>query len=212
MSRRSLIEIIVVFGLILATIWIAPLLSDDKVMANRIGYALAMAAGTVAIASTIFHHDRLADIGLRFDNFFAALRLVAIPTFLLALVIIGIGAGSGSLHFSKRMFPLQLSRYLWPFIQQYLMLGFLNRRLRDILSQARACLFVTAAIFAGMHTPNATLMVATFMAGIIWAWTFQRRPNLLATTISHVLLGAVLAHSLPEWLLPNMKVGWAFWR
>ena len=75
-----------------------------------------------------------------------------------------------------------------------------------------AALFITAIIFAGMHALNPTLMVATFLGGIIWAWTFQRQPNLLATTLSHILLGAVLGPSLPDWLLPNMKVGWAYWK
>lgn len=200
------------FGLILATIWIAPLLSEDKVMAHRIGYAMAAAAGTIVIASTIFHNDRLKDIGLRFDNFLAALRLIAIPTLIIALVIVAIGMATGSLHFGTRMFPLKLSRYLWPLFQQYLMLGFLNQRLQDVLGKGRSSLVVTAIIFGGMHAPNPTLMLATFLGGMIWAWTFQRQPNLFATTLSHILLGAVLRHSLPDWLLPNMKVGWAFWR
>lgn len=212
MSKRPLVEIASVFGLILATIWVAPLLSEDQTTANRIGYALAIAAGTTALASTIFRNDQREDVGLRFDNFFAALRLVAIPTLVVALVIIAIGAGNGNLHFGKRMFPLKLSRYLWPFLQQYLMLGFLNRRLQDVLGKGRATIIITAIIFAGMHAPNPTLMIATFLGGLIWAWTFQRQPNLFATTLSHVILGAVLGHSLPAWLLPNMKVGWAFWR
>ncbi len=198
--------------MILATIWVAPLLRNDKATANRIGYALAAAAGTAAIASTIFHNDRLSDIGLRFDNFLAALQLVALPTLVVALVIVAIGAGSGSLHFGKRILPLKLSRYLWPFFQQYLMLGFLNQRLQDVLGKGRSSLVVTAIIFAGMHAPNPTLMFATFLGGLIWTWTFQRQPDLFATTISHVVLGAVLGHSLPARLLPNMRVGWAFWR
>jgi membrane protease YdiL (CAAX protease family) len=208
LNKRPAIDITVVFGLILATIWVAPLLDRT----NRIGYATAIAAGTAALASTIFRKDRLEDIGVRLDNFFAALRLVAIPTLVFALVIIAIGAGSGNLHFGKRVFPLRLSRYLWPFLQQYLMLGFLNRRLQDVLSKGRSSLIATALIFAGMHAPNPALMMATFLGGVIWAWTFQRQPNLFATTLSHILLGAVLGHSLPDWLLPNMKVGWAFWR
>lgn len=208
MSKRPLLEIAAVFGLILATIWIAPLLSAS----NRIGYAMAIAAGTIALASTIFRNDRLSDVGVRFDNFLAALRLVAIPTLVVALVIIAIGAGNDSLHFGKRMFPLKLSRYLWPLFQQYLMLGFLNRRLQDVYGNGRVSLVATAIVFAGMHAPNPALMIATFIGGSIWAWTFQRQPNLFATTISHVILGAVLGHSLPAWLLPNMKVGWAFWR
>ena len=210
MNRRAVIDIAVVFGLILATIWIAPLLSDDPATANCIGYALAIAAGTVAIASTIFRKDRLRDIGLRFDNFLPALRMVALPTLVVALVILAVGLACGSLHFGKRVFPARLDRYLWPLLQQYLALGFLNRRLQQTLGKTRTSLVLTAFVFAGLHAPNPTLMLATYTGGCIWAWTFQQQPNLFVTTISHVLLGAVLVHSLPASLLPNMKVGWGF--
>jgi membrane protease YdiL (CAAX protease family) len=212
LNKRAVIDIAVVFGLILATIWIAPRLSDDPAVANNIGYAFAIAAGTIAIASTVLRHDRLSDIGLRGDNFLAAIRLLALPTLIFALVVIAVGFSTGSLRFSHRTFPLRLERYLWPFIQQYLLLGFLNRRLQNVVGKGQASTFVTALIFAGMHTPNVTLMIATLTGGVIWAWTFQRHPNLFATTISHILLGAVLGHSLPAWLLPNMKIGWAYWR
>jgi membrane protease YdiL (CAAX protease family) len=212
LNKHPTIDIAVVFGLILATIWVAPRLSSDPVTANRIGWAFAITAGVAAVASTVLRGDRLTDIGLRFDNVLAALQLVAPPTLVVALVIIAVGAGCGGLHFNRRMFPLRIERYLWPFIQQYLMLGFLNRRLQDVLGKGQASAVVTALIFAGMHTPNSTLMIATFTGGCIWAWTFQRQPNLFATTISHILLGAVLGHSLPLSLLPNMKVGWGYLR
>jgi membrane protease YdiL (CAAX protease family) len=211
LNKRPLIDIAVVFGLILTTIWIAPRLNEDKDTANRIGYAFAIAAATAAIASTIFRHDRLCDIGLRVDNFLPALRMVALPTLVVALVIVAVGAGYGSLHFGKRVFPPRLERYLWPFIQQYLMLGFFNRRLQEMFGKGRTSMAVTAFVFAGMHAPNPTLMLATYTGGCIWAWTFQRQPNLFATTLSHILLGAVLGHSLPASLLPNMKVGWGYW-
>ena len=211
-ARRSAIEIVIVFGLIFGTIWIAPRLSQDPVTARRIGYAMAVAAFAVAVASTMFRNDRLKDVGLRFDNFFAALRLVAIPTLVIAGVILAIGAGYGSLHSTKRLLAWRLSRFLWPFLQQYAMQGFLNRRVQDIFSPGRTSVLVTAAVFAGIHAPNPTLMIATFTAGSLWAWVFQRQPNLFALTISHMILSTVLGHSLPAWMLPNMKIGWAFWR
>ena len=97
-------------------------------------------------------------------------------------------------------------------MQQYLMLGFLNRRLQDVFGKGRASLVVTAIVFAVMHAPNPTLMVATFIGGGIWAWTFQQLPNLFAVTILHIIIGAVLGHSLPDSWLPNMRVGWGYWQ
>jgi membrane protease YdiL (CAAX protease family) len=211
-AKQAALEIAVVFGLIFATIWIAPRLSQDDATARKIGYAMAVAAFVVAAASTIYRNDRLPDVGLRLDNFLAALRLVAIPTLVIAGVILAIGVGYGSLHSTKRLLAWRLSRFLWPFLQQYAMQGFLNRRTQDIFGKGRASVLLTAAIFAGIHAPNPALMIATFLAGGMWAWAFQRQPNLFALTISHMILSTVLGHSLPAWLLPNMKIGWAYWR
>lgn len=208
MSRRPLIEIGVVLGLILATIWVAPRLSDDKPTARRIGMAMAIGAVTVALASPIFRGERPAELGLRFDNFLAALRLVGPATLALAGLVLAIGLASDSL----RPFSIRPTRWLWPLAQQYLLQSFLNRRWQELAGKGRVSVALTAAVFAGLHAPNPALMVATFVAGLVWAWSFQRAPNLFAVSLSHIVLAVVLSRSLPDWLLPNMRVGWSYWR
>jgi membrane protease YdiL (CAAX protease family) len=203
LSKRPLIEIGIVIGLILATIWVAPFFGRPT------GKVLALMAGTVALASNIFRNERLADLGLRFDNFLAALKLVLPATLALAGLILAIGWATDSLHFTKGIRP---SRYLWPLAQQYLLQSFLNRRLQDVAGKGVGSVLITALVFAGLHAPNPALMIATFLAGLVWAWSFQRAPNLFALWLSHILLAVVLSRSLPDWLLPNMRVGWSYWR
>ncbi len=208
MNKRPLIEITVALGLIFAAIWIAPLLSDHKPTARRIGLAMALAAGTVALASTIWRGERPADIGLRLDNFAAALKLVGPATLALAGIILAIGFATDSV----RGFSIRPTRWLWPLVQQYLLQSFLNRRLQEIAGKGFRSVLVTALVFAGLHAPNPALMIATFVAGLVWAWSFQREPNLLAVWLSHLVLAVVLSRSLPDWLLPSMRVGWSYWR
>jgi len=205
------VEVVLVAGLILATIWLAPLYPDRDV-AKRIGYGLAISAFGIAIASNFAHRDSWVGIGVRVDNFLRAFGWVLIPTVVLVLVLLAIGYGFDCFHFGRKAFALRPRRILWPLIQQYLLNGFLNRRLQDVVGKGKWSVLGAAAIFALIHAPNPALMVATFLTGAIWAKIFQREPNLFAVTLSHAILAVLLKGCLPVEILPNMRVGWSFWR
>ncbi|MCG3148119.1 MAG: hypothetical protein PCFJNLEI_01561 [Verrucomicrobiae bacterium] len=212
MSRtRVAVEVAVVTGLILATIWLAPLW-PDKVVAKRIGLALALTAFGIAVASNLAHRDGWRDLGLRLDNFWPAVKRLAVPTLGFVVVLLLAGYFLDSLNFGERAFRFRPRRFVWPLVQEYLLQCYLNRRLQDIFGKGWWSAGIAAAIFAGLHAPNPFLMVATFVAGGLWARAFQREPNLLAVALSHSLLAFVLRYALPAWLLPNMRVGWSFWR
>lgn len=210
-KSRAVLEVVLVTVLILAAIWLAPL-CGDRVLAKRLGYVLAFGAFVVAMGSNVMHGDGLRDIGVRVDNFLRALGWVAIPTVVLVGVLLVIGYEMESLHFGRKVFRLRVERFLWPLIQQYLLQGFLNRRLQDVCGAGRRSTVIAAAVFAGLHAPNPALVLATFGAGCFWARIFQREPNLWAVALSHVVVAFVFGRTLPEWVLPNMRVGWSFWR
>lgn len=207
----SALEVIVVAALIGATIWLAPLLSHQRQTAKFIGIIFAVSVAVLVIGSEIIHHEHLADVGLRFDNLFKALRLLALPTIGLVALLVATGAGLDSLRFTRRDFAsIHWDWYGWMLIQQYLLQGFLNRRLQAVCGPGSCSVLLTAVFFAAFHLPNPALMMATFVAGMIWAKVFQLAPNIFAIASSHLVLSFVLSHSLPAWVLPNAKVGWAF--
>jgi membrane protease YdiL (CAAX protease family) len=51
------------------------------------------------------------------------------------------------------------------------------------------------------------LAVATFAGGLIWAYAYQRAPNLVALALSHALMSILLAVSLPASLINSLRVG-----
>ena len=191
--------------------WVTPLLIEDRTTLLRANFYLSLLAFSVAFLSNVTHGDGLREIGLRVDNLGRALRLLALPTGAAALAILALGLAFGSLNLGDRFLFHLKTLPVWALVQQYALQGFIHRRLQDLWGTGRRTVFGVAALFAVLHLPNPVLVVGTFLGGYVWAWVFQREPNLFALAASHTLLSAMLANSLPASLLPNMKVGWGYW-
>jgi|DewCreStandDraft_1066081.scaffolds.fasta_scaffold00468_13 hypothetical protein len=205
------VEILLGLLPILTIMWVTPLLIEDRAALLRANFYLSLVAFSVAFLSNVTHGDGLQEIGLRVDNLGRALRLLALPTGAAALAILALGLAFGSLNLGDRFLFHLKTLPVWALVQQYALQGFVHRRLQDLWGTGRRTVFGVAAIFAVLHLPNPVLVVGTFLGGYVWAWVFQREPNLFALAASHTLLSAVLANSLPASLLPNMKVGWGYW-
>jgi membrane protease YdiL (CAAX protease family) len=61
-----------------------------------------------------------------------------------------------------------------------------------------------------LHFPNPWLSLATFVGGVIWAWVYQRAPNLPALALSHSLMTLVLIWTLPASALGGLRVGFNY--
>jgi membrane protease YdiL (CAAX protease family) len=210
------LELISVMASVIITIWgIIPLQPRQR-------WLLAMPA-LLAIALMInsqrVRGESAREIGLGFDYFSRALWLVMGPTLIACLVFAAIGYFTGSFHRTSHFWLNALATPLWALVQQYVLQGFIYRRVRFLLvndSQSSAerkrrlklAILATAAIFSCAHAPNPMLMTLTFTGGVIWSWVYQRAPNLLALAMSHALISLMLMTSLPPWLLPSMSVGY----
>ena len=144
-------------------------------------------------AHRFFAHSRAEnarDLGFRFDNFLSALRLLLLPMILIAGISLLIGFLSGSRFdffrwHSERLIVLQLALgFAWGFLQQYVLQSFMNRRAQIVWGRGTASVLLTALIFSALHFPNPWLMVVTFAGGLVWAFVYQRQPNLFALALS----------------------------
>ncbi len=144
--------------------------------------------------------------GRYFDR---ALLLLAGPTLLAIAALIFVGYVTHSLHLPDRFWARLCLLPGWVLLQQYTMLGFSYRRLRQFLHPYQA-IIITAGLFALVHAPNVPLMILTFLGGLIWSFVYERVPNLFASAISHLLLSATVLVAAPEWVLPSMTVGYRY--
>jgi len=100
-----------------------------------------------------------------------------------------------------------LGRYiLWGTIQQLLFLSFLNTRFRKAVSNSTASALMTGLCFGLIHAPVWALVWVTILGGTVWAWCFQRTPNLFLAGVVHGILGTLLGMMLSDPWFP-MRVG-----
>jgi hypothetical protein len=184
--------------------WIAPMVRDERAASLGLSFMI------IVLLATCYARDKAGArmLGLRLDNFFSALRRLALPLCLFIVTVVAIGYAAGTLRFGTRFYSMLLTVPLWALLQQYMLLAFSNHRLRVLT--AGWSVQVTAAMFALLHFPNPVLMIVCAAGGYIWAREYERGPNLFANALTHTVASAFLANSLPGSLLKNMVVGYNF--
>ena len=204
-ANTALWEIASVTSSFLIAEWmVLPFAGNSKfVAAIPLGLALAL-----MLLSHRTYNETAREIGWRLDNFWQAARLLILPMLAAAVLIVGIGLWRKSLRFDGRqMLEWALWLPLWGLTQQYVLQGFVNRRAQMLYGRGWRSVLLVAFIFALLHLPNPWLAFATFAGGLIWAYVYQRAPNLVALALSHALMSMLLACSLSTSALNSLRVG-----
>ena len=122
-------------------------------------------------------------------------------------LFLALGWQLGTLNFGRSNFATWvLWLPLWALVQQYVLQGYINRRAQLIFDKGWRSISLTALVFALLHAPNPLLCLVTLIGGALWAWVYQRAPNLPALALSHALASLSLACGLSPYL-KSLRVG-----
>jgi hypothetical protein len=113
-------------------------------------------------------------------------------------------------HVRPRPGALLLSLVGYPLFacaQLLLFLALPLPRLRRLTLSPAAAALATAALFALAHWPNGPLMAGCFVAMVVWAVAWQRRPSLPAVALSMGLAATAVVQLLPAPWLVHARVG-----
>lgn len=204
----ALWEIVSVVASFLIGVWVVLPLAEHKFLVGAIPLGLAL---ILMLLSHRARSETPRQVGWRMDNFLQAVRLLLLPMLAVTLIIVLIGWLNHSFRLNK-LENLQWVAwlFLWGLIQQYVLQGFINRRAQLVWGRGYVSVMFVAVIFAFLHLPNPWLTVATFAGGFIWAFVYQRAPNLLALALSHGLMSMLLVWALPPNIMRGLRIGFKY--
>lgn len=169
---------------------------------------------SLALALMLISHrqrgETLREVGFRLDNVLNTARLLLLPTFGAVLVILAVAWMLNQSFISAPWRNRFLLLPIWALVQQYALNGFINRRAQLVMGKGWQSVLVVALIFGLLHLPNPLLSLLTFIAGLIWAFIYQRHPNLFALALSHSIISITLALAVSSKWLDSLRVGFKF--
>ncbi len=171
---------------------------------------LWMALWALILVSHALHRDTLRGLGLLGSGLADSGKLVlplAILVYVPLLVYGFIYHRLALLRPTWHALVLLLGYGCWCAFQQYLAQSYFHNRLMLVIRNRHVSSALVGIMFSATHIPNPILMIATLVAGIVFAEVFARYRNIWPLAFAQAVGGLLLAAISPDALIHHMRVG-----
>jgi hypothetical protein len=162
------------------------------------------------LTSHVLHRDTLRGLGLGGNAMRASAQCVFPLAILLYLPMLFYGWANHRLALLRPNWQSLLSLLgygIWCAFQQYLTQSYFHNRLMLITRNRHVSSAIIGIMFSATHIPNPILMVATLIAGIVFAEVFARHRNIWPLALAQAVGGLLLAAVSPDTMIHHLRVG-----
>lgn len=162
------------------------------------------------LVSHVLHRDNLRGLGLGQSDLAASAHWVLPLAIALYLPMLIYGFALRRLVLLRPTWQSLILLFgygSWCVFQQYLTQSYFHNRMMLVIRNHHVRCALIGIMFSATHIPNLILMIATLIAGVVFAEVFSRYPNIWPLALAQAVGGLLLAAVAPETLIHHMRVG-----
>ncbi|HCJ52521.1 MAG TPA: hypothetical protein DIS62_05285 [Candidatus Kerfeldbacteria bacterium] len=151
----------------------------------------------LVILLTITRRMNLRDMGFRWDTFAPSAKLLLPGTIIaVGVLVVSFLLGIGTEYVFKSWWTNSFFLYylaVGAFSQEFGYRGYLLQRLRIVSSNPWFLVIANSILFSLLHALHRDnlVFIGTFIFGLYLTWVYVKRPNILASTLAHGIVGTV---------------------
>jgi hypothetical protein len=200
MRWLAAVEVVAVFSGVVAFIW--------KLQFTFPDFPILLL--TFMVATFLVHRDRFPELGFGSQGLLKGLKLVVVPTVLIAGVLV---IAAEPTHFLQMDRLTGMRKYFaWCLLQEFALQSFFGNRLLLVTEDSDRAAWMNGAIFAAVHIPNPVLVPVTFLGGYFLTRVFYSTRNLVPLALSQAIIGSLLSVALPVAWHHGLRVGPGYYR
>ncbi len=177
----------------------------------NVSRSAVLVPAAVVVILTVWHDRRHGEWGLSGPALLPGLWRALAVTFIAVLLIVGAGAGIGTLHDRRDFLGSLAPLVLWGGAQQWVLQTVVLREAQRSSSRTKG-IVIAAVLFGAIHLPNPLLTPLTGAAALIWCRLYGRHPNIIPLALSHGLGTLALRYAFDETIIGHLRIGAAYLR